>query len=141
MVVSPFSVQSFYFMNGTPRGELGLTPSAQQEHRILNGTASVEPGDPTDQVKSTFELIDTAMQSKVRAWEKGGMKGPHPIAVAAQALGHPISGPPRFFHLKTRQEQAPNPDSRVTLSTAAAALYAVKAVLSATMSVVNVACV
>ncbi len=105
------------FMNGTPRGELGLTPSAQQEHRILNGTASVEPGDPTDQVKSTFELIDTAMQSKVRAWEKGGMKGPHPIAVAAQALGHPISGPPRFFHLKTRQEQAPNPDSRVTLST------------------------
>ena len=105
------------FMNGTPRGELGLTPSAQQEHRILNGTASVEPGDPTDQVKSTFQLIDTAMQSKVRAWEKGGMKGPHPIGVAIQALGHPISGPPRFYHLKTRQEQAPNPDSRVTLST------------------------
>jgi choline dehydrogenase-like flavoprotein len=105
------------FMNWTPRGELGLTPSAQQEHRILNGTASVEPGDPTDQVRSTFQLIDTAMQSKVRAWEKGGMKGPHPIAVAAQALGHPISGPPRFYHLTTRQEQAPNPDSRVTLST------------------------
>jgi choline dehydrogenase-like flavoprotein len=105
------------FRNGTPRGELGLTPSAQQEHRILNGTASVEPGDLTDQVKSTFELIDTAMQSKVRAWEKGGMKGPHPIAAAVQALGHPAAGPPRFFHLKTRQEQAPNPDSRVTLST------------------------
>ena len=105
------------FVNRMPRGELGLTPSAQQEHRILNGTASVEPGDLTDQVKSTFQLIDTAMQSKVRAWRKGGMKGPHPIAAAVQALGHPISGPPRFFHLTTRQEQAPNPDSRVTLST------------------------
>jgi choline dehydrogenase-like flavoprotein len=105
------------YMKGTPRGEIALTPSAQHEHRILHGTASVEAGDPADQVKSTFQLIDTAMQSKVRAWQKGGMKGPHPIGLAVQALGHPISGPPRFYHLTTRQEQAPNPDSRVTLST------------------------
>ncbi|GAC1491236.1 MAG: GMC family oxidoreductase [Gemmatimonadaceae bacterium] len=101
----------------TPRGELALSPSAQQEHRVLHGTASVEPGDPADQVKSTFQFIDSAMISAMRAWEKGGKKGPPPIAVAAAALGHPISGPPRFYHLTTRQEQAPNPDSRVTLST------------------------
>jgi choline dehydrogenase-like flavoprotein len=100
-----------------PRGELALSPSAQEEHRVLHGTASVEAGDPADQVKSTFQFIDSAMISAMRAWEIGGKKGPHPIAVAAAAISHPVSGPPRFYHLTTRQEQAPNPDSRVTLST------------------------
>ena len=104
------------YMKGTPRGELALSPTAQKEHRVLHGTASVEAGDPTDQVQSTFQFIDSAMITAVREWEKGGKKGPHPIGVAAAKLSHPISGPPRFYHLTTRQEQAPNPDSRVTLS-------------------------
>src|SRR3712207_4641719 len=38
------------------------------------------------------------------------MPGPPPPAPDSTAL------PPRFFHLRTRQEQAPNPESRVTLS-------------------------
>jgi choline dehydrogenase-like flavoprotein len=105
------------YLKGTPRGELALTPSAQKEHGLLHGTASVEAGDPADQVKSTFQFIDSAMITAMREWEKGGKKGPHPIGVAAAALSHPIFGPARFYHLTTRQEQAPNPDSRVTLST------------------------
>jgi choline dehydrogenase-like flavoprotein len=105
------------FIGRTPRGELAISPSAQKEHRILHGTASVEPGDPADQVKSTFQFIDTALITSQMKWEKSGRKGPPPIAIAAAALGRPISGPPRYFHLTTRQEQAPNPDSRVTLST------------------------
>lgn len=104
------------FIGRTPRGELAISPSAQKEHRILHGTASVEAGDPADQVKSTFQFIDTALITSQMKWEKSERKGPPPIAIAAAALGRPISGPPRFFHLTTRQEQAPNPDSRVTLS-------------------------
>jgi choline dehydrogenase-like flavoprotein len=68
-------------------------------------------------MKSTFQFIDTTLASAVRAWEKGGRKGPPPIALAAMAMSPPVTGPARFYHLTTRQEQAPNPDSRVTLST------------------------
>jgi choline dehydrogenase-like flavoprotein len=106
----------------TPRGEIALSPSAQQEHRVLHGTASVEAGNPTDHMKSTFQFIDTTLASAMRAWEKGGRKGPPPIALAARAMSPPVTGPARFYHLTTRQEQAPNPDSRVTLSTAKDAL-------------------
>ena len=106
------------FVKGTPRGELALSPAAQRENRILNGTASVESGTYGEAVKSTFQFIDTTMLNAMRTWEKGGKKGPHPIAVAlgATATAPPTKGPPRFYHLTTRQEQAPNPDSRVTLS-------------------------
>jgi len=66
------------FPGNTPRGELALSPSAQKEHRILNGTASVEPGDPAELVASSalaqavlgwrprFSDVDTIIRS---AWE------------------------------------------------------------------------
>ena len=104
-------------MRGTPRGELALTPGAQKENRILNGTVSIEPGDPADQRKSTFQFIDSAMLTAIRKWEEGGKKGPHPVALALSGRAPTSPGSPRFYHLTTRQEQAPNPDSRVTLST------------------------
>jgi choline dehydrogenase-like flavoprotein len=121
VVSNPLATKTkLYAMNyaaKTPRGELALSPSAQKEHRVLHGTASVEAGDPADQRMSTFQRIDTAMISAMRAWEKGGKQGMPPIAVRARELSHPVQGPPRFYHLTTRQEQAPNPHSRVTLST------------------------
>jgi choline dehydrogenase-like flavoprotein len=101
----------------TPRGELALSPEAQREHRVLNGTASVEAGNYGDPVKSTFQFLDTVMMNRQRAWEQGGRKGPPPLAEAEPAQAPRSKGPPRFYHLTTRQEQAPNPDSRVTLST------------------------
>jgi len=104
-------------LGGPPRGELALTAATQREHRILHGTANVEAGNYGDQVPSTFQFIDTVMMNKVREWQKGGRKGPHPIGIAAAALAPRDKGPPRFYHMMTRQEQAPNPDSRVTLST------------------------
>ncbi|MFL5468817.1 MAG: FAD-dependent oxidoreductase [Gemmatimonadaceae bacterium] len=106
----------FAGLGGPPRGELALTAATQREHRILNGTANVEAGNYGDQVPSTFQFIDTVMMNKMRAWQKGGRKGPPPIRVAAAALAPRDKGPPRFYHMMTRQEQAPNPDSRVTLS-------------------------
>jgi choline dehydrogenase-like flavoprotein len=104
------------FAQRTPRGELALSAGQQQEHRILNGTASLEPGNPGAQNFSTFQFFDTALLAARRAWDKGGRKGPSPIAVKRGAAAGPPQSMPRFFHLKTRQEQAPNPDSRVTLS-------------------------
>lgn len=105
------------FIGKTPRGELALSPAAQKEFRVLNGTAAVEAGNATDQVKSTFQWADTALITAQRAWENGGKKGVPPLAVAAMKNSPPVSGPPSNYHLNTRQEQAPNPDSRVTLST------------------------
>jgi choline dehydrogenase-like flavoprotein len=105
------------FARRTPRGELALAAEQQRKHRILNGTASVEPGNPSDPLESTFQFFDTTLLEAVRAWNKGGRKGPSPIAVRRGASAGQPQSIPRFFHLKTRQEQAPNPDSRVTLST------------------------
>ncbi|HEY4735560.1 MAG TPA: GMC family oxidoreductase [Gemmatimonadaceae bacterium] len=102
-------------LGGPPRGELAITPAAQREHRVLHGTASFEAGNYGDPVKSTFQFIDTLMMNAQRAWRNGGMKGPPPMAAAAAATA-PREAVPRFYHLMTRQEQTPNPDSRVTLS-------------------------
>ena len=100
------------------RGELALTPRVQREHGILNGTASLEPGWLGEEVKSTFQFFNPKVLAAFMAWERGGRRGPPPFALIERppAPTRP-PGPPRFFHLATRQEQAPNPDSRVTLST------------------------
>ena len=99
------------------RGELALGPQIQREHRILNGTASLAPGALAEDVKSTFQRFTPQMLVAMRAWDKGGRKGLPPFALGRPSVDSAASVPPRFFHLATRQEQAPNPDSRVTLST------------------------
>src|SRR3954469_4772276 len=105
------------FVGRTPRGELAVTPAAQKEFRVLNGTTAVEAGSATDKVVSTFQFIDTALITAERLGENGGRKGVPPIPVKAMGISSPISGPPSLFRLTSRQEQAPNPNSRVTLST------------------------
>ena len=100
------------------RAELALSAKVQQEHRILNGTASLEPGALGEEVKSTFQFLPPQTIAALMAWEKGGRVGPFPLAADERPgtdSAHAAPTPPRFFHLMTRQEQAPNPDSRVTL--------------------------
>lgn len=106
----------FTQLGGTPRGEIAVTPYAQQQHRILHGTASIEAGNYGDPVLSTFQFLDTLTLRQQREWEAGGRKGPPPVASKGAASAPRKPGPQRFYHLTTRQEQAPNPDSRVTLS-------------------------
>ena len=102
------------------RAELSLSAQAQKEHRILNGTASIEPGVIGETVKSTFQFLPPQLIAATMAWEKGGKVGPPPlVAPSPSAESAAIKAPstaPRNFHLITRQEQAPNPNSRVTLS-------------------------
>jgi choline dehydrogenase-like flavoprotein len=106
----------FAGFGGPPRGEVAVTPEAQRENRILHGTASVEAGNLGDPVGSTFENFDTTTIEALRKWDMGGRKGTIPIADQIAKMAPRTPGPPRFYHLTTRQEQAPNPDSRVTLS-------------------------
>lgn len=90
------------------RGELALTQAAQQTHGLLNGTASLWPGTLDEDTKSTFQLLTPEMlremmMARAQSWaERGG--------------NLPPLTPEREFHLNIRQEQAPNPNSRVTLS-------------------------
>ena len=100
-----------------PRGELALSAKAQREHGILNGTASVGRGALGEPVRSTFEIFTPEITKEMMAWDKGGRIGPPPFVrrLPPSAASAPQNAP-RFFHLTTRQEQAPNPDSRVMLS-------------------------
>jgi choline dehydrogenase-like flavoprotein len=95
------------------RGELAVSAQAQREHGILNGTASLEPSVPGEEAKSTFQQFPPEMVVPMREREIDSTKRPPPSVSA----GRPRPPRwPRFFNLATRQEQAPNPDSRVMLS-------------------------
>ncbi|CAN5189949.1 GMC family oxidoreductase [soil metagenome] len=94
------------------RGELALTAAVQREQRILNGTVSLAPGAMGEMAPSTFQWATPELLEAFRVWEARGRVDPPPFDFSEP----PAAAPPRFFHLATRQEQAPNPDSRVTLS-------------------------
>ena len=85
------------------RGELALHAAVQRERRMLNGTVSLEPGDPDEVAKSTFQAMPPDVV--------GTMRDSPPAAAAPT----PAAG--RSYHVISRHEQSPNPHSRVTLST------------------------
>ena len=87
------------------RGELALAAGVQREQRILNATVSLEPGAVSEEGKSTFQWATPDVVERMRT---GGLDD--------SAGSTAATTPPRTFHLMTRQEQAPNPASRVTLS-------------------------
>jgi choline dehydrogenase-like flavoprotein len=109
-------IYAFEFGRTKARGELALSAEMQREHGILNGTASLEPGVAGEQVKSTFQFVTPQVLEAMRVWEQSGRVGPPPLASAGGPQVEAATAAPRIFHLATRQEQAPNPDSRVTLS-------------------------
>src|SRR6266516_3710694 len=96
------------------RGELALSAAVQREQRILNATVSLEPGGPDEVAQSTFEWGTPDRLAAMRERDAHGNAGPPPAGLAEQP---PPASAPLFFHLMTRQEQAPNPASRVLLST------------------------
>ena len=103
------------------RAELSLSAEMQKKYQILNGTTSLEPGTLGEDVKSTFQFLPPQTLSAQMEWEKGGKVGPPPetsaLPPATLESLQRAATLPRVFHLITRQEQAPNPNSRVTLST------------------------
>jgi choline dehydrogenase-like flavoprotein len=104
---TPPSTQMYAFVFGRTkaRGELALSAAAQREHRILNATVALEAAPLVEQGKSTFEWATPDVVDKMR--DERVVPEDLPAASAV----------PRTFHLLTRQEQAPNPASRITLGT------------------------
>ncbi len=94
------------------RAELAITQQKQEEFKILNGTSSLTP---LAIAKNMPPMIDVwkeadprkSMDSAMAMFEKADQTTVSP----------PESSESRAFELFTRIEQAPNPDSRVTLDT------------------------
>ena len=101
---------AFEFGRTKARGEIALAPGVQRERRMLNATVSLEPGAIGAPAMSTFQWATPAVVE--------GMRRPSGGTDTAAAPAPPIdtAASPRAFHLLTRQEQAPNPASRVTLA-------------------------
>lgn len=91
------------------RGELALHAGVQRARRILNGTVSLEPGTADEVAKSTFQSLNPQVLAAMRDSTEQG--APPPSADST------VVPPAPFYHLMTRQEQAPNPLSRVSLTT------------------------
>jgi choline dehydrogenase-like flavoprotein len=87
------------------RGELALHEAVQRQRRVLNATVSLYPQSLDEEGKSTFQRMSPEVMEERR--KTGGPRATQRRDTTRQ----------RGFHLQTRQEQAPNPASRVMLST------------------------
>jgi len=89
------------------RAELGITAKKQEEHRILNGTASFTP----------LEIART-QPAFIDIWTKDQKQREKNMSDFSKTEDQ-FKSTNRFrnFQLFTRVEQAPNPDSRITLDT------------------------
>jgi choline dehydrogenase-like flavoprotein len=105
---------AFEFGRTKARGELALSAAKQREQRMLNATVSLSPGTGEEEAKGTFQRMTPEVLEEYRRWDEGGRVGRRPAA-RPPAKADTAVGPPRVFNLMTRQEQAPNPASRVTL--------------------------
>lgn len=106
------SMYAFHFGRTKARGELALSADMQRARGILNATVSLTPGGIDEPALSTFEWATPEVVEGFRTRPVGSGEDPG-VDQAAPAE----QDAPRVFHLLTRQEQAPNPASRVTLST------------------------
>ncbi|MDO8545241.1 MAG: GMC oxidoreductase [Opitutaceae bacterium] len=88
------------------RAELALMGDVQRQHRILNGTASFRPGPITGREQSRFASFSDDAEANVK--QRQAMRN-------TPGAGSPPE-PQVIYQMFTRQEQAPNPESRIVLS-------------------------
>ena len=116
---------------------LGLSPQIQQSRRCLNAVARPSPVVTRDSTQATRELVWFLKHRRVdqevsmfhdMAWfkQRAGDIVRDPLGIIANLFRHAAGRPKRFsvesLLLQIRTEQAPNPDSRVTLSAVTDAL-------------------
>ena len=103
----PESLPMYRFQFGAvrpPTGEIALSEKMQQEQKILNCTASLRPGTFPEEMTSFFlRFSERGFRTRRQSDRPQGDRPPAPEAR-------------QDFQLQCRAEQAPNPDSRVTLS-------------------------
>jgi choline dehydrogenase-like flavoprotein len=107
-----------------PSAELAITEKEQRLQKILNGTASLIPlalGRNQKPKMETWQDPDPRKAQEI-TFSQGG----EAIKKSAQVSEGPMA---KAYQLNTRIEQAPNPDSRITLSTERDALGVPKASL------------
>jgi choline dehydrogenase-like flavoprotein len=90
------------------RAEMALAGDLQRKHRILNGTVSFQAGALTGQEQSRFASFSRDAAANVKQQAE--------LAARGAARGAAPAPPPNTTNRQfTRQEQAPNPSSRVVL--------------------------
>ena len=101
------------FPSQFPLGELALSADAQREHEVLNGTCSFRTAPASDEpLQGMFDQVQPDAVERLRSVEaRDRAAQERPADVEEQQGSYP-----REYQLFTRQEQAPNPLSRVTLS-------------------------
>jgi choline dehydrogenase-like flavoprotein len=107
---APLEMYMFNLFITKARGEITLSKEVQKEHRILNCSISLSPGE-TDIVPDAWINMfpDEARETMVMwdVWENAFVRGEFPLAET--------EGQTEYV-LFTRSEQQPNPDSRIVLS-------------------------
>jgi choline dehydrogenase-like flavoprotein len=106
----PMKLYTFNFGITKMRCELAITPAAQEKYRILNGTCSFFPAELARGMRSQIEVWNSGDPRKNQKQMQSDWQG-HEKKAAAVPSGY------NAFQLKTRVEQSPNPDSRITLLT------------------------
>jgi choline dehydrogenase-like flavoprotein len=94
------------------RAELAIAPALQRQYQILNGTSSLSP---LEVAKDQQPFIDVWEDAQGEGMAKRMREDSSPSGENGQAPGTDKTPASRAFQLFTRMEQAPNPDSRVTL--------------------------
>jgi choline dehydrogenase-like flavoprotein len=106
----PLKLYSFSFGVTKARAELAIQAQKQKEYEILNGTVSLLPLEMAKKMKPAIEAWN---QQDPRTSADRFIGG---YAKVEKETALPSSGS-RGYQLFTRIEQAPNPESRVTLDT------------------------
>lgn len=104
-----------YDFGVTPaRAELRLSDAQQARHAVLNATVAIEPLPESGEALSTFESQPPELSEEFRRETRDSltaeMRGTPGRYDAASVKARPL------YTLVVRQEQAPNPRSRVSLS-------------------------
>ena len=107
--VPSWKIFEFVWGQTKASGELALSAAMQREKRMLNATVSPRPAIPGEAARSTFQNNTPERIEARRREEQSGRPRTPPASAPPPAA-------PRVFELHTRQEQAPNPASRVTIS-------------------------
>ncbi|MFL5788750.1 MAG: GMC oxidoreductase, partial [Flavisolibacter sp.] len=108
----PLSLYEMNFGVTKARAELAITEQKQREHKILNGTSSFLPLAMAQNIRPMIDVWSTEDPRKNAINLFSGFRE------AAKVVTHQKrQGIEWAFELFTRIEQAPNPDSRITLDT------------------------
>ncbi|HET6252892.1 MAG TPA: GMC family oxidoreductase [Puia sp.] len=107
---SKLKLYTFSGIGSTPmRCELSITPELQAKYRMLNGTCSFMPWELSKDMTPAIKMWSSEDPRKNEDSMRS-MWSSHESSTATNKEGFKV------YELKTRIEQAPNPDSRITLA-------------------------